>query len=923
MNDRILQVGALHLVLSKKVHETLSEKRSRYPYLPDWQQLLYDLQMGNQQGSIPIILNRRLTNDDQLLLYTDTYYLVLYPSPLQDGYRIGYVDVLNLREHERLSKGALRLRASGFYLYDELREIPKGNTNFWAQINQSWRSFELQQESEQGPQPDFTYAHQQYLDKIEALIDVTYQLEQEKNKLNAGLTYRKVAAVGAKRDAPRDIYAFHLVDFPQLNEKSMLRVKDVPDLQGRVLDITGMKLTVKFENLVDWKRIPPSGNLEPIVSPVIYRKQRAALQLLRTNEAKNRYLLPALVDQRYVSFQADPIQQKDDPDLQMLTPEQLDAFRRALTVPDLMMVLGPPGTGKTRTITEIARHSGLRHRRVLVTSGTHKAVDNVLERMPPDLIVIRVGHEDNVSEKMREKMIDAQAQKLQTTLLENTENQAYRLSRLLSYKDEIDGWTAQTRKYLHSLAQVADRLHILSQQRSLLAQDIAQPFQPQLDACVSALQELAQKTAGTQKHIIYHQKNQAKSEEKSHLPLIGWFFTIFFNHHTSSLEYRQQVLQAIANEQSKVQGEQSALQAYVQYIVDNNQDYRQYTQTIDQLTAHHEQMWQDCTKVVNMLRGAIIDLEPHQPDCNQQNVAALKMYLEWHQQKRTALERKARLLLDWREELAQPTEQLYPELLSYADVVGATCIGTATAKGLEATEFDLVIVDEAGQICLPDLLVPLVRAKRAVLVGDHKQLPPFVGNEVQTWLKNYVPPTQDIADDLEDEREVWQVEDLVKKSAFEILFTATRDRMHLARFTTQGRMPRLIADFASKHFYEKQLGTFPDAKMTHTIDNDPLFNSPLALIDTSDAPDTIKWERKLSTLESFGEAGYTNIAEALLIADLAEVYQKKGKDWVVIVPYRAQARLIIQELKKREHMYHVSLDERVATVDSFQGGERN
>jgi len=140
------------------------------------------------------------------------------------------------------------------------------------------------------------------------------------------------------------------------------------------------------------------------------------MTMLRTREAKNVHLLRILVDHHYLPYQPDRISQNSDEDLKLLTYEQFEAFRRALTVPDILMVLGPPGTGKTRTITEIARHCGLRHQRALITSGTHKAVDNVLERMPPDLIVIRVGHESNVSEKMRPKMIDAQAQKLQEVL---------------------------------------------------------------------------------------------------------------------------------------------------------------------------------------------------------------------------------------------------------------------------------------------------------------------------------------------------------------------------------------------------------------------------------------------------------------------------------------------------------------------------
>jgi superfamily I DNA and/or RNA helicase len=175
---------------------------------------------------------------------------------------------------------------------------------------------------------------------------------------------------------------------------------------------------------------------------------------------------------------------------------------------------------------------------------------------------------------------------------------------------------------------------------------------------------------------------------------------------------------------------------------------------------------------------------------------------------------------------------------------------------------------------------------------------------------------------MEEEEEVRLITGLLTKSAFEQLFTTQVDPNHFVRFTMQGRMPRMIADFASRHFYANQLGTFSEEKMRHTIDSDPLFRYALNVIDTSDAPADIRWERSQRTLDTLGETGYTNIAEAKLIAALAELYQRRGKEWVVIVPYRAQARLVIQELTKRIEAHDFALEERVATVDSFQGGER-
>lgn len=925
VNKAGVTVGDIHLVLTNKVAQNLYEKKRRYPYLPDPNSLFIELQGMNQNGGIPAIVGKKRDDTKQLFLYTSFYYLVLYESPYGDGYTVGYVDSLNLQEHERLSKGALRIVARNWYLHQELREIPRGISNFWNDISSAWLSFERQRQqiSPEEKQDELTHAHEHYLDMLEELIEVTHQLDEEKNSFNAGIPYKKVEAAGEVRDAPRDIYVFRLVDFPQLSEKSMLRIKGMPDLKGRVLEVEGLKLTLKFEALVDRRRIPEQGILEPIVSPLIYEKQREALEMLRTRDAKNTHLLRVLVDRAYLPYQPDRILQESEEELKMLTREQFEAFRRALTVPDVLMVLGPPGTGKTRTITEIARHCGARRQRVLVTSGTHKAVDNVLERMPEDLIVIRVGHESNVSEKMREKMIDALAQKMQEVMLEKTEQPAYHLGPLLSYKNEIDAMVRQLTQHHAYLAAREERLRSLYQQWSANEKRIAEPFRQQYDALEASLQQLTKKLTHAQGRMNTWSNRRVYAESRVDLPLLGWIVVLFL-HYTISRFERAHIMAQEQQFAIQTQRQEQARQkeAYQRALLADG-EYQQCERSIYQVRMECEQVWEVLLQIVKSLRVMTQDALPQQSELAPKGATTIQHYLSWFNATRAELERKANLLKDWREELEKPTDQLYPELLHYADVVGATCIGAATAKGLEAMDFDLAIVDEAGQICLPDLLVPLVRAKRAVLVGDHNQLPPFVDSEVQTWLKNLAAQEQSALEVIEQDEEVQLMTNLLTKSAFELLFTAKEDPSHIVRFTMQGRMPQIIADFASRHFYVNQLSTFSKEKMQHTIDPDPFFLYPLIVIDTSDAPIDIRWEKPQRTSESLGATGYTNIIEARIIASLAELYEHSHKEWVVIVPYRAQARQVMRELERRIETHTLALEERVSTVDSFQGGERN
>lgn len=65
-------------------------------------------------------------------------------------------------------------------------------------------------------------------------------------------------------------------------------------------------------------------------------------------------------------------------------------------------------------------------------------------------------------------------------------------------------------------------------------------------------------------------------------------------------------------------------------------------------------------------------------------------------------------------------------LLKEAQVVLCTLAGAGTPSLDKLGGFDLAVVDEAGQATEPATWIPLLRCRRAVLVGDSQQLPPTV-----------------------------------------------------------------------------------------------------------------------------------------------------------------------------------------------------
>jgi hypothetical protein len=111
-------------------------------------------------------------------------------------------------------------------------------------------------------------------------------------------------------------------------------------------------------------------------------------------------------------------------------------------------------------------------------------------------------------------------------------------------------------------------------------------------------------------------------------------------------------------------------------------------------------------------------------------------------EKRILATRRLEFIGQWAEFLSREAENLRDRLASYVNLVCATTVGIATDeyfgdKGAFAEkQFDLLVVDEAGKVTEPEFLVAAARAKRWVLVGDHKQLPPFYDQELDPYLQS-------------------------------------------------------------------------------------------------------------------------------------------------------------------------------------------
>jgi hypothetical protein len=852
----------------------------------------------SQAGALPARIEG---NPQRLVVYTQRHTVSLYLTGHRDAYSLGHLTPLTFRDQERLLRGAVLLHCpTGWWAYHQVRDVPRGQSGHWDLIAQAWAAVGATQ-----PPATLQPHHMAYLDLLTEVVEATRDIEIERQRTARPVPYRRKSSTREERHSARGVYAFHLLRPAALAIGAAVYVADEPDLRGRVTDVRDREIVVRFDTAVDYRRIPEQSALQIMPSDRVYRAQLGAIDAVRQHEVANPHLLTNLVDRRLQRYQ---------PDLRAIPRQTLDrgqlvAFQRALTVPDQLLVLGPPGTGKTRTITEIAAACVARGQRVLVTSHTNRAVDNVLKRLPAGVRAVRVGNEDAMTSHARGLMVEDQVDALREEILAATEGTASRLAGFAG----TDAPQARWQDFL--VAQVAAATAADGDVRTHTAaldaviQRLNAPLAASLAAAAAAVAGARSHARSIAEALDTARRRFAAADTRARTGWLAFLFAWLARRRWRQVCEMEEQLPRVHAALAEAESAQTALQAQVDHAAAQSPEAARIVAARDAASEARQRALGEAERAAAMVRSGVQAVVPL-PDEPPADLAGWSRYAHTLGQAVALARQRASLLDEWRTRLREPGEDLHREMIRYADVVAATCIGTATTPLLAGLEFDLAIVDEAGQISTPNLLVPLIRARRSVLVGDHHQLPPFLDDEVKGWMDSLARSAEVPA------QKAQEIADLLRRSAFEWLYLGADDD-HRVMLTVQRRMPEPLARFVSQAFYNNVLET------EHPGGNrDPIFRQPFAMVDTGDRSAAERSERPGPNNEEWGRRGYVDELEATLIADLMTVYVRWHEDWAVIVPYRAQADRIT-ELLAKSLGDTVAIAERVGTVDSFQGGERD
>ncbi|TYZ06197.1 AAA family ATPase [Hymenobacter lutimineralis] len=275
-----------------------------------------------------------------------------------------------------------------------------------------------------------------------------------------------------------------------------------------------------------------------------------------------------------------------------------------------------------------------------------------------------------------------------------------------------------------------------------------------------------------------------------------------------------------------------------------------------------------------------------------------KRHFGWEErEQRRMLKEQAHLMLQDSDNLER---YITEDLLEKVQVITCTLVGAGN-RAIRHLTYETVFIDEAAQALEPGCWIPITKANRVVLAGDHQQLPPTVKSEKAAAQG-------------------------LRETLFEKCIKRQPDTARMLE--VQYRMHEQIMEFSSEQFYEGRLKAAPTVAHADLPAYDLRFAPDMAV----EFLDTAGFGFQELGIEESRSIANPEEADLLLkrLSQLLEVYDPADhtEDLLtigVIAPYRAQINYLKDAVEDNDElvglMEHRMLS--IGTVDSFQGQERD
>ncbi len=581
--------------------------------------------------------------------------------------------------------------------------------------------------------------------------------------------------------------------------------------------------------------------------------------------------------------------------------EQRQAVSRSLNY-SLTTITGPPGTGKSQVVANLLVNSFWKGKKVLFASKNNQAVDVVEARvnsLGSRPILLRTG-----SNEYRDKLANYLVNYATTTRSKTTTQEINQIrlkrAKLLAHLEALVTEEEQFVQQRNALDKIEIALETLRDKISPLEFSDVRSFD--LAAAKAGIDSLSQAidkaTRDKQSFFIrifwmLHAKKRMLGllETTSHVQpvlLVGKDAKIVFKGHQTFLQHWSEIHKTntdTLNDMIKIDG----------YL----QDLKQFQQLrpLEDISKERKSVYESLSSLDERYWSLYLESLPSLLSAEQKRkLSELKVSVQ--------LLNNISQNLDERE-LQKLKLRHYDLLLDLSQVFPCWAVTALSARSripFEPGYFDLLIIDEASQCDIASVLPLLFRAKNAVIIGDDKQ------------LKNIsnLPEKQDIKllakFDPDFKKLVWMYS---KNSLFDL--SKTINNMDTVVLQDHHRSHSNIIEFSNRFFYQSSLR----------------IATKMNLLKTNELGEQgIRWINISGFTNRPSHGGAYNDKEATeVIHQLKRLTITNGYlgSIGVVTPFRAQANLIREKLKKHPDMDSFINRNQILidVVHKYQGDEKD
>ena len=607
------------------------------------------------------------------------------------------------------------------------------------------------------------------------------------------------------------------------------------------------------------------------------------------------------------------------------TDRQVEAIDVALNTPDIALIQGPPGTGKTTVVTAILERLNEEYDKtksirgqILVSGFQHDAVENIVARLSVNALpAVKFGRRSGDSE-FTEDAVTEKINKWCSNVAENIRNKNPQIAQTEDQVRLAELFVA------YSLCPsknntVSLMKRILDLPRDVISEDITS----EAEEIINSLQtELKPNDPFTLRLVRALRVSEAAFVDDGAARAVDLLDKIEDEPANPDLSVLEKAARWRSGKPLSFLPELRELKGSLLYKYLPSPDFRTEKPREDvlRLVATVSQLLEKKLNSTNK-RDAILAEFLHELEDNPDGV-------------REAIE-------DYNFVYAATTQQAVGK-----DIIRSKNKNVRYDQRTEMVKYDTVIIDEAARTSPRDLLIPMSQAvKRIILVGDHRQLPHIVDEDIVRTVEEKLGDQDKIESDYVRE----SMFSYLKSRLLKLDQDQNYKRGRVVTLNAQYRTHPLLGDFCSANFYQKH-----NEGYSSPLDAEH-FNQQLPGIEQKAAvwisvPNDLGKERRLESGSREREAEAKIIAKR--VSDWINSYESSadfmkkltkddkhpGLSFGVISFYKAQVFAVYKALKEygitekaqdgtwqicQEYRILENGEERlrIGTVDAFQGME--